>query len=54
LKRLISSEKINVLVKMQTIPEVWRIFAEFGNFLRGVWRQTFISIRKPPSWCATF
>jgi len=31
-KRLISSEKINVLEKMQPFPEVRRSFAEFGYF----------------------
>jgi len=31
---LISSEKPNVLVKMQPFPEVWRFFAEVGYFLK--------------------
>jgi len=29
-ERLISSEKINILAKMQPFPEVCRLFAEFG------------------------
>jgi len=34
---------------MQPFPEVWRIFAEFVNFLKWVWRQIFISIWQPCS-----
>jgi len=42
--RLISSEKINVLAKMQQFQEVWRIFVEFGYILKRICRQFFISI----------
>jgi len=42
-KRLISSEKINVLVKMQPFPEVWLFFAKFGYFLKWVSLQFFLS-----------
>jgi len=37
---------------MPPFPEVWRIFAEFGYFLKWVWRQFFISIRQP--WLKAF
>jgi len=30
-ERLISSEKIHALVKMQPFPDVWRIFAELAS-----------------------
>jgi len=46
-KRLISSEKINILPKMQPFLEVSRIFAEFGYFWTCVWRQFFISMWQP-------
>jgi len=42
-------KKINVLVKMQPFPEIWQISAEFGYFLKWVWRKFFISIWQPCS-----
>jgi len=38
---------------MQPFLEVWRNFAEFGYFLKWVWRQFFISIWQPwlKQWC---
>jgi len=44
---LTSHVKINVLSKMQPFQEVWRIFAEFGYFLKWVWQQFFVSIWQP-------
>ena len=31
-ERLISSEKVKFLAKMQPFPEIWLFFAEFGYF----------------------
>jgi len=49
-ERVISSEKLNVLVTVQPFPEVWRIFAEFGYFWNEfgesfLFLQFFISMR---------
>jgi len=32
------------MMKFRPFPDVWRIFGEFGYFLKWIWRQFFVFI----------